>query len=167
MTVRAYIGLGSNLAHPRRQLARAIRALRRLPRTRVAGVSSNYVSAPQGATGPQPDYVNAVAALDTALPPLGLLGRLRAIERRQKRAATRERNAPRTLDLDVLLYGRTRIAHPRLTVPHPRIADRAFVLRPLTELAPGVTIPGRGLARALLPATRAQRLAPTRTHALH
>jgi 2-amino-4-hydroxy-6-hydroxymethyldihydropteridine diphosphokinase len=167
LTVRAYVGLGSNLAHPRRQLAHAVRALRRLPRTRVVGVSSNYVSAPQGVSGPQPDYVNAVAALDTALPPLGLLGRLRGIERRRKRAPTRERNAPRTLDLDLLLYGRERIAHPRLVVPHPRIAERAFVLRPLVELAPRVTIPGRGLARALLPAVRAQRLEPTRTHVLH
>jgi 2-amino-4-hydroxy-6-hydroxymethyldihydropteridine diphosphokinase len=165
--VRAYVGLGSNLLHPRRQLARALRALARLPRTRVIGVSSNYVSAPQGCAGAQPDYVNAVAALATALPPLGLLAQLRRIERRQKRAAVRERNAPRTLDLDLLLYGRARIGHPRLAVPHPRIAARAFVLRPLVEVAPRATIPGRGLARALLPAVRAQRIAPTRTHRSH
>jgi len=165
--MRVYVGLGSNLRHPRRQLAHAVRALERLPRTRVVGVSSNYVTAPLDAPAPQPDYVNAVAALDTALPPLGLLARLRTIERRRKRSAVHERNAPRTLDLDLLLYGRARIAHPRLTVPHPRMDARAFVLRPLTELAPSVTIPGRGLARRLLPAVRAQRIAPTRTHVLH
>lgn len=165
--MRAYVGLGSNLRHPRRQLAQAVRALARLPRTRLLGVSSNYLTAPLDAPGPQPDYVNAVAALDTALPPLGLLAQMRRIERRQKRAAVHERNAPRTLDLDLLLYGRARLAHPRLVVPHPRMGDRAFVLRPLTELAPLVTIPGRGLARSLLPAVRAQRLAPTRTHVLH
>jgi 2-amino-4-hydroxy-6-hydroxymethyldihydropteridine diphosphokinase len=96
-----------------------------------------------------------------------LLARLRSIERRRKRAAVHERNAPRTLDLDLLLYGRARIAHPSLTVPHPRMGGRAFVLRPLTEVAPSVTIPGRGLARRLLPAVRAQRIAPTRTHVLH
>jgi 2-amino-4-hydroxy-6-hydroxymethyldihydropteridine diphosphokinase len=165
--VRAYVGLGSNLGHPRRQLAHALRALSRLPRTRIVGVSSNYVSAPHGVSDAQPDYVNAVCALETALPALGLLQGLRAIERRRKRLATRERNAPRTLDLDLLLYGRARIAHPRLAVPHPRMGERAFVLRPLTELAPSVTIPGRGLARTLLPAVRKQRLAPTRTHVLH
>ena len=165
--MRAYVGLGSNLGHPRRQLAHALRALSRLPRTRIVGVSSNYTSAPQGVSGAQPDYVNAVGALETALPPLGLLQSLRAIERRRKRVATRERNAPRTLDLDLLLYARARIAHPRLTVPHPRMGDRAFVLRPLAELAPSVTIPGRGLARTLLPAVRGQRLALTRTHVLH
>jgi 2-amino-4-hydroxy-6-hydroxymethyldihydropteridine diphosphokinase len=132
----------------------------------VVGVSSNYVSAPQGCAGEQPDFVNAVAALSTALPPLGLLAQLRGIERRQKRAAARERNAPRTLDLDLLLYGRVRIGHPRLAVPHPRMGVRAFVLRPLVELAPRVTIPGRGLARAILPSVRAQRIVPTRTHVL-
>jgi 2-amino-4-hydroxy-6-hydroxymethyldihydropteridine diphosphokinase len=165
--MRVYVGLGSNLGHPRRQLAHAVRALARLPRTRVVGVSSNYVTAPLDCPGPQPDYVNAVAALDTALPPLGLLARLRGIERRRKRATAHERNAPRTLDLDLLLYGRVRVAHPQLVVPHPRMGVRAFVLRPLTELAPRVTIPGHGLARSLLPAVRAQRLAPTRTHVIH
>jgi len=144
-----------------------VRALGRLPRTRLVGVSSNYVTAPLDGRAPQPDYVNAVAALETALPPLALLWQLRTIERRQKRAPARARNEPRTLDLDLLLYGRARLAHPRLVVPHPRMAARAFVLRPLTELAPGVTIPGRGLARSLLPAARAQRIAPTRTHVLH
>ena len=165
--MRVYVGLGSNLLHPRRQLARAVRALARLPRTRVVGVSGNYVSAPLGCALPQPEFVNAVAALETALPPLGLLARLHAIERRQRRALQRPRNAPRTLDLDVLLYGRARLSHPRLVVPHPRMDARAFVLRPLVELSPRVTIPGRGLARAFLPAVRAQRIAPTRTLDCH
>src|SRR5438128_3561484 len=89
-----YVGLGSNLAHPRHQLARAMRALARLPRTRVVGVSSNYVSAPVDCPGPQPEFVNAVAALETKLPPLGLLARLHAIERRQRRTRHRQRNAP-------------------------------------------------------------------------
>jgi 2-amino-4-hydroxy-6-hydroxymethyldihydropteridine diphosphokinase len=165
--MRVYVGLGSNLSHPRRQLARAMRALARLPRTRVVGVSSNYVSAPIDSPGPQPEFINAVAALETALPPLGLLGRLRAIERRHRRVRQHQRNAPRTLDLDVLLYGRARLHHPRLEVPHPRMSARAFVLRPLVELSPGVTIPGRGLARAFLPAVRTQRIARTRSHVLH
>jgi len=167
MMTRVYVGLGSNLAHPRHQLARAMRALARLPRTRVVGVSSNYVSAPVDCPGPQPEFVNAVAALETKLPPLGLLARLHAIERRQRRTRQRQRNAPRTLDLDVLLYGRARLHHPSLVVPHPRMNTRAFVLRPLVELSPRVTIPGHGLARAQLPAVRAQRIARTRTHVLH
>ena len=162
--MRVYVGLGSNLLHPRRQLARALRALARLPRTRFVGASSNYVSAPLDCPGPQPEFVNAVAALETTLPPRGLLAQLLAIERRQRRARRRPRNAPRTLDLDLLLYGRARLRNSRLVVPHPRMGERAFVLRPLVELAPDVTIPGRGLARALLPAVRAQRIARTRTH---
>lgn len=162
--MRVYVGLGSNLAHPRRQLARATRALAGLPRTRVVGVSSNYRSAPLDVPGLQPEFVNAVAALETTLPPRGLLAQLFAIERRQRRARRRQRNAARTLDLDLLLYGRARLGNPRLTVPHPRMSERAFVLRPLVELAPDVTIPGRGLARMLLPTVRTQRIARTRTH---
>ena len=167
IAMRVYVGLGSNLRHPRRQLARAVRALAGLPRTRVVGVSGNYVSDPLDCPGPQPEFVNAVAALETALPPLGLLALLRAIERRQRREPQRQKNAPRTLDLDLLLYGRARLRHPRLVVPHPRMDARAFVLRPLAELSPRVTIPGRGLASSFLPAVRAQRIAPTRTHRTH
>jgi 2-amino-4-hydroxy-6-hydroxymethyldihydropteridine diphosphokinase len=162
--MRVYVGLGSNLAHPRRQLARAMRALARLPRTRVVGVSGNYVSAPVGCPEPQPEFVNAVAALETTLPPMGLLRQLLAIEHQQRRARRRPRNAARTLDLDLLLYGRARLRNPSLVVPHPRMDERAFVLRPLVELAPDVTIPGRGLARSLLPAVRAQQISRTRTH---
>ena len=165
--MRAYIGLGSNLAHPRRQIARALDELARLPRTRVVGVSSNYMSAPLDCPGPQPEYVNAVAAIDTALPPRGLLVQLAAIERRHRRTSRRPRNAPRTLDLDVLVLGRARLRHPRLVVPHPRMATRAFVLRPLVEIAPAVTIPGRGLARSLLRGVRRQVIRRTRSHSRH
>ena len=107
-----YVGLGSNLDHPRRRLARAMRALARLPRTRLLAASGNYVSAPIGADEPQPDYVNAVAMLRTALGPGAMLRRLTAIERRhgRRRVPGERRNAPRVLDLDLLLYGRRRFS---------------------------------------------------------
>jgi 2-amino-4-hydroxy-6-hydroxymethyldihydropteridine diphosphokinase len=160
------VGLGSNLAHPRRQLARAVRALARVPGVRVIRVSPNYASAPVGCAAPQPDYVNAVAVLRTSLGPRALLAALQAIEHRQRRRREDEahRNAPRTLDLDLLLYGRRRIRLPGLTVPHPRMHERAFVLRPLADVAVAATIPGRGLARRFLPAVRDQRIARTRTY---
>jgi 2-amino-4-hydroxy-6-hydroxymethyldihydropteridine diphosphokinase len=165
----AFVGMGSNLVHPRRQLARAVRRLARLPRTRLIAVSRNYVTAPLGTTVAQPDYVNAVAMLATALPPRALLARLLALERRQgrRRDPRSPRNAPRSLDLDLLLYGRLRMRTRALTLPHPRMHERAFVLRPLAEVAPFATIPGRGAARRLLGGTRGQRIAPTRTHHLH
>ena len=165
MPTRAFIGLGSNLAHPRRQLARALAGLDAITGVRVLAVSPNYVTAPIG--GPaQPDYVNAVVEVATTLSPRALLARLQAIERRQKRRrdASTPRNAPRTLDLDLLLDGALRIRSPKLTVPHPRMHERAFVLRPLTDVMPTVSIPGRGLARRHLPEVRGQRIARTRTH---
>ena len=150
------------------QLARAVRALSRLPRTRIVAVSPNYVSAPVGTDGPQPDYVNAVALVDTTLSPRALLARLLAIERRQRRRRDPDgpANAPRTLDLDLLLCGSRRIALPGLTVPHPRMHERAFVLEPLGAIAPAARIPGRGLARCFRHAVRGQRIARTRTHHL-
>jgi 2-amino-4-hydroxy-6-hydroxymethyldihydropteridine diphosphokinase len=162
----AFVGLGANLGHPRRQLARAAKRLAALPRTRLLCVSGNYATAPLGTTLPQPDYVNAVAMLATALPPRALLARLLAIERRlgRRRGANAPRNAPRLIDLDLLLYGRLRLALPALTLPHPRMHERAFVLRPLADIAPAVAIPRHGPARRLLPAVRAQRIARTRTH---
>lgn len=165
----AYVGLGSNLAHPRRQIARALRRLAGLPATTLVRVSRNYVSAPVDCPQPQADYVNAVAALRTRLPPRALLVQLLAIERRQHRRRSRNdgRNAPRTLDLDLLLYGRRRVQSPALTVPHPRMDARAFVLRPLGDIAKTITIPGRGLARRLLPLLNQQRIAATRRHVLH
>jgi 2-amino-4-hydroxy-6-hydroxymethyldihydropteridine diphosphokinase len=163
-----YLGLGSNLAHPRRQLARAVRAIRRLPRVQVLAVSPSYVTAPIGADTPQPDYVNAVVAVETHLQPRPLLNALHSIERRQHRRRDRSvrRNASRTLDIDLLLYGRRRIRAQGLTVPHPRMHLRAFVLRPLLDVDAGATIPGHGLARRFLSDVRDQRIARTRAHFL-
>lgn len=135
MNVGAWIGLGANLGDARAALRAAVRALAALPGTRVLRVSSLYRSAPVDAGGP--DYLNAVAELDTPLAPLALLHTLQSIEQ----AAGRERpyrNAPRTLDLDLLLHGDERLDGPELTVPHPRMGERAFVLLPLAELAPGL-----------------------------
>lgn len=162
----AYVGLGSNLGHPRRRLARALRALARLPRSRLVAASGNYVSAPIGAAEPQPDYINAVAILSTALGPGALLRQLRRLERRhgRRRSPGERRNAPRVLDLDLLLYRRCRLSRPGLTIPHPRMHERAFVLRPLVDIAPAVSIPGRGAAKRWLRRTRGQRIARTRTH---
>ena len=162
--MRAYVGLGSNLEHPRRQLARALARLDALDGVRVLRVSPFYVSAPVGGV-PQPDYVNAVALVSTSLAPHALLARMQAIERRQhrRRDAQTARNAPRTLDLDLLLYGARRIVDSRLTVPHPRMHERAFVLKPLTDVASTVTIPGRGLARRWLAQARTQRIRRTRS----
>ncbi len=169
MTTLAYVGLGSNLAHPRRRIARALQSLARLPATRLVSVSRNYVSAPVGTSGAQPDYVNAVAALATRLPPRALLARLLAIERRHKRvrSAATPRNAARTLDLDLLLYGGRSMRSPTLTIPHPRMHERAFVVRPLVDIAPAVRIPRKGLARSFRRSVQGQRIAPTRRHYLH
>jgi 2-amino-4-hydroxy-6-hydroxymethyldihydropteridine diphosphokinase len=165
----AYVGLGSNLAHPRRQLARALARLARIPLTRIVAVSRNFESAPIGATEPQPDYVNAVALLSTSLSPRALLARLLAIERRhgRRRTAGMRPNAARPLDLDLLLYGRVRMRLPALALPHPRMHERAFVLRPLIDVAPTATIPGHGLARRLVRNVRSQRVAPTRADLIH
>lgn len=131
--VTAFVGLGANLGDPVDTLHQAIAALAQLPATRVARVSSFHRSAPVDAAGP--DYVNAVAELRTGLDPYALLAALQGIEL----AAGRERpyrNAPRTLDLDLLVYGCARISSAALEVPHPRMRERAFVLVPLAELAP-------------------------------
>jgi 2-amino-4-hydroxy-6-hydroxymethyldihydropteridine diphosphokinase len=147
MTV-AYVGLGANLGEPRQQLTEALTAMSGLPETRLAGHSSFYRTAPIGYKN-QPEFLNAVAALDTRLAPGVLLEGLQGIERRHHR----ERhfpNAPRTLDLDLLLFGDEQVARPGLTVPHPRMHERAFVLKPLLELAPGAAIPGKGPAREFL-----------------
>lgn len=131
--VSAWIGLGANLGDRLATLRTALSAMGALPGTRVQGVSSLYGSAPVDAGGP--DYLNAVAQVQTTLAPHALLAQLQAIEQ----AAGRERpyrNAPRTLDLDILWFGGQAIDTPELTVPHPRMAERAFVLRPLADLAP-------------------------------
>ncbi len=140
----AFIGLGSNLNRPREQVLRAMESLGRLPRTIVLARSSLYRSAPLGYLE-QPDFVNAVAKLETGLAPRELLDALLDLERHQGR--TREfQNAPRTLDLDVLLYDDLRHHEHRLTVPHPQMHLRAFVLVPLLEMAPDCVIPGVGSA---------------------
>lgn len=147
--VRAYIGLGSNLDDPVQQLHRALEALARLPQTQLVACSRFYRSAPLGPQD-QPDYVNAVAALDTGFSPEALLDALQAIEAAQGRVRTR-RWGPRTLDLDLLLYGNEVLATPRLTVPHPGLAERNFVLYPLAELIPELLLPdGQRLEELLL-----------------
>ena len=157
----AYIGLGSNLAEPQSQIRSALRELGALPHSRLVAQSSLYRSAPVGYAA-QPDFVNAVAALETALGAHEVLRELRSIEA----AHARERsfpNAPRTLDLDLLLFGAERITEAELTVPHPRMHERAFVLEPLVEIAPEASIPGHGPARALLErcdGQKVERIAP-------
>lgn len=144
----AYVGLGANLDDPRRQLEQAFRDIDRIEGTRVMRRSSLYRSAPLGYAD-QPDFVNAVAQLETALPARALLSELQAIEARHGRRRSFA-NAPRPLDLDLLLFGEERIASPELTLPHPRMHERAFVLMPLIEIAPEAAVPGRGKASDLL-----------------
>jgi 2-amino-4-hydroxy-6-hydroxymethyldihydropteridine diphosphokinase len=144
----AYVGLGSNLQQPLHQLLKAFDALSALPRTRMLARSSLYRSAPVGKTD-QPDFVNAVAALRTGLAPGELLQALLRLEAQQGRVRS-EPNAPRTLDLDLLLFDAQIIHQPGLDVPHPRMHERAFVLMPLAELDPQLIIPGRGAVAELL-----------------
>jgi 2-amino-4-hydroxy-6-hydroxymethyldihydropteridine diphosphokinase len=147
--MRAFVALGSNLRDPRAQVLSAMDALALLPDTRVSARSRLYRSAPWGNTA-QPEFVNAVAELDTMLEPRELLDALLAIER----AAGRERNAgrwgPRILDLDLLLHDGRLLDEPGLTLPHPHLHERAFVLLPLNEIAPGLNVPGRGRVHQLL-----------------
>jgi 2-amino-4-hydroxy-6-hydroxymethyldihydropteridine diphosphokinase len=143
MTVRAYIGIGSNLNNPVARVQAAFGELERLPATSLAARSSMYGSTPMGPAD-QPDYVNAVAGIDTRLPALDLLQALAQIEDRQGRSRGREKWGPRTLDLDLLLYGDQRIATPALTVPHPGMHERDFVLVPLAEIAGDLDVPGCG-----------------------
>lgn len=131
----AFVALGSNLSDPPRQLRDAVRAIRRLPRSRLRAVSSVYRSRAVG-PGPQPDYLNAVARLETSLAPQALLEALQAIEQAQGRER-RQRWGPRTLDLDLLLYDDQCIASTTLTIPHPRMEQRNFVLYPLRDAAGG------------------------------
>jgi 2-amino-4-hydroxy-6-hydroxymethyldihydropteridine diphosphokinase len=155
MTV-AYVGLGANIGEPRRQLQTALQEMRALPKTRITRTSGFYRSAPVGHID-QPEFLNAVAELDTDLPPGALLENLQKIEE----SHGRERpfaGAPRTLDLDLLLYGDATIASARLTVPHPRMHERAFVLKPLLELDSAISVPGKGLANALLCACISQKI---------
>lgn len=150
---RAYVGLGANLGDARATLSAAFGALASLPGTTVAARSALYRSAPHDAHGP--DYLNAVAAIDTTLAPHALLAGLHDIERAHGRERP-YRNAPRTLDLDLLLFDDLELRDPGLVLPHPRMHERAFVLVPLAELAPSLVVPGRGALAGLLAAVRAQ-----------
>jgi 2-amino-4-hydroxy-6-hydroxymethyldihydropteridine diphosphokinase len=146
--VTAYVGLGANLDDPAEQLRRALDELTRLPGTRLTARSPLYKSPPLGPPD-QPDYINAVAALDTTLAPLELLGALQTIEQRHGRRHDGTRWGPRSLDLDILLYGELVLDTPDLVLPHPGLHERAFVLYPLMDIAPELVIPGRGMLRAL------------------
>ena len=154
-TVRAFIGLGGNLGDVRSSLDAAFVALDALPGTQLVATSSLYVSAPHDAAGP--DYLNAVAEVSTSLSAHDLLAGLQAIETQAGRERP-YRNAPRTLDLDLLLHGAQRIASATLVVPHPRLHERAFVLRPLSEIAPWLVVPGLGPIADLLPNIAGQRI---------
>lgn len=133
--MRAYLGLGANLGDPPAQLARAVAGLARHPQVRVTAVSSLYRTTPVGGR-PQPDYWNAVAEVETGLSPQALLAAGLELERRAGRVRGGERNEPRVLDVDVLLYGEAVIDTDELQIPHPRLAERAFALVPLAEVAP-------------------------------
>jgi 2-amino-4-hydroxy-6-hydroxymethyldihydropteridine diphosphokinase len=136
--VRAYVGLGANLGDAAGTLRAALDEIAALPGVSSVATSPFYRSAPVDAQGP--DFINAVAVVDTTLPPLELFDALQAIELRHGRERP-YRNAPRTLDLDLLLYGAGAVATERLTLPHPRMHERAFVLLPLHDLAPDLVLP--------------------------
>jgi len=156
MSTRAFVGLGANQGDAAANVERAADLLAQLPHTRLIAKSRLYRTPAWGETA-QADFINAVAALDTDLAPRQLLDALLALERefgRDRSAATRW--GPRTLDLDVLLFGDARIDEPGLNVPHPHLHERAFALLPLLELAPHIGIPGVGLARDCLPNVAAE-----------
>ena len=150
-----YVGLGANLGDTRMALAAAWAELQQLPGTSDHRCSSWFRSAPVDATGP--DYLNAVACFSTSISPHALLSELQRIELIHGRERA-WRNAPRTLDLDLLLHGQATLISPVLTVPHPRLHERAFVLLPLAQLDPKLFIPGRGPVSELLPTVSTQRI---------
>ncbi|MDL2354630.1 MAG: 2-amino-4-hydroxy-6-hydroxymethyldihydropteridine diphosphokinase [Pseudomonadota bacterium] len=149
----AYVGIGANLGDARANVGDALVRLAALPATALLRHSASYVSAPIDSSGD--DYINAVACIDTALDAPALLAALHGIEIAHGRARP-YRNAPRTLDLDILLYGDAVIDLPALHVPHPRMLERAFVLVPLLEIAPDAEVPGHGPARQYLSAVAGQ-----------
>ena len=153
--ILACIGLGANLGNTAATLGSALKELADLPDTAVVAHSPTYRSAPMDAGGP--DYLNAVALLRTHLAPLVLLAELQRIERAHGRERP-HRNAPRTLDLDLLLYGDHCLSTPELTLPHPRMHERAFVLRPLVDVLPAAEIPGKGPVRDWLLKVTDQRI---------
>ena len=155
----AYVGIGSNLDGPREQVQQAFDELEKIPRTRLTRRSSLYRSAPMGYAD-QPEFVNAVGELDSALSPMEILQQLQQIENRRGRDRSFP-NAPRTLDLDLLLFDSESVNSETLTLPHPRMHERAFVLKPLLEIAPDAFIPGIGPAKSSLekiPLQKAERI---------
>lgn len=147
----AYIGIGSNLESPVEQVLRARDAIAALPKTRLSAFSPLYGN-PAVGPGEQPDYVNAVAAIETRLLPHALLDALLVIEADQGRVRGAVRWQPRTLDLDLLVYGDRAIDDERLTLPHPHLQERIFVLKPLMDVAPALDVPGLGPIATLLSA---------------
>lgn len=147
--ITAYIAVGSNLADPVAQAKRAIEALTQLPNSVFLHASSLYSSTPMGPQD-QPDYINAVVAIQTTLTPLELLDCTQAIENEQGRVRKDERWGPRTLDLDILLYGDNSIQSERLTIPHYGMKEREFVLYPLAEIAPNLQLPDGSMLPDLL-----------------
>jgi 2-amino-4-hydroxy-6-hydroxymethyldihydropteridine diphosphokinase len=154
--VKAFIGVGSNLSDPILQVQRAIREIDEIAETTLVNVSSLYESAPIGFAG-QNAFINAVVEVETALTPQQLMRALLDIEAWHHRVRA-EKNGPRTLDLDILLFSDRQLDSEDVTLPHARAHERAFVLLPLLELAPDIFIPGRGLARQFLPAVQHQQI---------
>ncbi|MCC7517133.1 MAG: 2-amino-4-hydroxy-6-hydroxymethyldihydropteridine diphosphokinase [Pseudomonadales bacterium] len=155
----AYIGIGSNLANPQQQVLCAVAALRALPSSHLKALSPWYGSRPVGGPANQPDYINGVACLETQLTPHQLLDALQSIEQQQQRERS-VRWGARTLDLDLLLYDQRCIHDERLTVPHPRLQERTFVLAPLADLAPQLVLPNRCSVASLLAALPSDGLWP-------
>ena len=149
MTVRVYIGLGSNLEDPVAQVLEAVEELEMIPDSILVSRSSLYRGKPMGPAD-QPDYVNAVVAMDTLLSPANFLQELIRIEDLQGRTRDGEKWGPRIIDLDLLMYGKQKINKPDLTVPHPGMHERDFVIIPLSELAGDVNVPGQGRLTALI-----------------
>ncbi|MFO7542823.1 MAG: 2-amino-4-hydroxy-6-hydroxymethyldihydropteridine diphosphokinase [Thiobacillus sp.] len=164
MNVIATIGLGANLNDPAAQVEYALAEIDRLPHTRLLAHSSLYASAPVGYVD-QPDFINAVAQVETALAPRALLAALLDIEHRHGRERS-FRNAPRTLDLDLLLYGNAHFHEDGLTLPHPRMTERGFVLLPLLEIAADTRIPGHGRAADWLAGCGDQNISALPPHAV-
>jgi len=155
--VTAFVALGSNIGDSVERIRSGLRRLAALPQTRVARASSLYRNPPAGYRE-QPDFINAAAQLETQLSPRALLERLLDIERAEGRVRAMP-NGPRTLDLDIVLYGDRVIDEPGLTIPHPRMCERAFVLVPMVEIAPDAIVPGKGRVDGLLAAVDATGLA--------
>ena len=156
--MQVFIGLGSNLSNPREQVERAFIELTRLPQSQLIARSRLYRSAPIGPAG-QPDYINAVAQVETQLEPLALLDALQAIEQAHERVRL-EHWGPRTLDLDILLIDQEVINSPRLTVPHPFLTQRSFVLYPLQDIAPTLRLPDGTILDELVKLTPRDGLEP-------